>query len=81
MFAPVTSTPLPSRPGRPELSKMQLRACVDSLKRAKVSAESAANLCSKAARAFNEEVQCIQQCVDVVESYVPNIASVVDHSY
>ena len=56
--------------GRITLSEMQLRACVDSLKRAKVSAESAANLCAKAARAFNEEVTCIQQCVDVMESYV-----------
>ena len=54
-----------------QLSEMQLMACLDSLKRAKVSAESAAHLCSKAARAFNEEVLCIQQCVDVVESYVP----------
>ena len=44
-----------------------------------MSAESAANLCSKAARAFNEEVQCIQQCVGVVESYAPTIVSVVDH--
>ena len=55
-----------------ELPEMQLRACVDSLKRAKVSSESAAHLCSKAARAFNEEVHVIQQCIDVVESYVPN---------
>ena len=55
-----------------QLSEMQIRACVDSLKRAKTSAESAGNLCSKAARAFNEEVKCIQQCVEVVESYVPS---------
>ena len=54
-----------------ELPEMQLKACVDSLKRAKVSSESAAHLCAKAARAFNDEVHVIQQCIDVVESYVP----------
>lgn len=69
---PPTTPPPGSGPGtgRITLSEMQLRACVDSLKRAKVSAESAANLCAKASRAFNEEVTCIQQCVEVIESYV-----------
>ena len=53
------------------LSEVQLRACVDSLKRAKVSAESAAHLCTRAGQAFKEEVRCIEQCAEVVESYLP----------
>ena len=53
------------------LSEVQLRACVDSLKRAKVSAESAAHLCTRAGQAFQEEVRCIEQCTEVVESYLP----------
>ncbi len=66
----ISAPPTGAGTGRITLSEMQVRACVDSLKRAKVSAESAANLCAKAARAFNEEVTCIQQCVEVIESYV-----------
>ena len=53
------------------LSEVQLRACVDSLKRAKVSAESAAHLCTRAGQAFKEEARCIEQCAEVVESYLP----------
>ena len=53
------------------LTKVQLQACVDSLKRAKTAAESACHLCSKASRAFGEEAACIQSCQEVLESYLP----------
>ena len=52
------------------LSSVQLGACVDSLRRAVSSAEAAANLCSKASRAFQEEVLTIRQCQTVLESYL-----------
>ena len=53
------------------LNKVQLRACIDSLNRGKVAAESAGQLCSKAARAFYEEAACITNCREVLESYLP----------
>ncbi len=51
------------------LTKVQLQACIDSLKRAESAAESACHLCSKASRAFGEEAVCIRSCRDVLESY------------
>ena len=48
----------------------QLKACIDSLRRAKTAAESACHLCGKAARAFGEEAACIQSCQEVLESYL-----------
>ena len=53
------------------LSEVQLQAINDSLKRAKVSAKSAAQLCQRAARAFQEEANCIEQCQETVESFLP----------
>ena len=52
------------------LTRVQMEACVDSLKRAKVAAESACHLCSKASRAFGEEAACIQSCQEVLMSYL-----------
>lgn len=52
------------------LYRVQMQACIDSLKRAKSAAESACHLCSKAARAFGEEAACIQSCQDVLQSYL-----------
>ena len=48
----------------------QLKACIDSLRRAKTAAESACHLFGKAARAFGEEAACIQSCQEVLESYL-----------
>jgi hypothetical protein len=52
------------------LPRAHLQACVDSLKRARMAAESAAQLCGRASRAFYEEAACITSCQDVLESYV-----------
>ena len=52
------------------LTRVQMEACVDSLKRAKVAAESACHLCSKASRAFGEEAASIQSCQEVLMSYL-----------
>ena len=52
------------------ISKIQLQACVDSLKRAHTAADSAGHLCSKASRAFFEEAACISNCKAVLESYL-----------
>jgi hypothetical protein len=52
------------------LPRAQLKACIDSLKRAKLAAESAGGLCGRASRAFYEEAACITGCQDVLESYV-----------
>jgi hypothetical protein len=52
------------------LPRAQLKACVDSLKRARLAAESAGQLCGRASRAFYEEAACITSCQDVVESYL-----------
>lgn len=48
----------------------QLVACIDSLKRSRTAAESAANLAAKASRAFNEESIVIRQCEEVLRSYL-----------
>jgi hypothetical protein len=52
------------------MSKVQLMACPDSLRRAKTAAQSAASLCSRAARAFTEESEVIDGCAGVIESYL-----------
>ena len=52
------------------MSKVQLMACRDSLRRAKTAAQSAASLCSRASRAFTEEAEVIDGCVGVIESYL-----------
>ena len=51
------------------VNRIQLQACVDSLRRAKSAAESAGQLCAKASRAFLSEAACIQNCQDVLETY------------
>lgn len=53
------------------MSTPQLKACIDSLRRAKDASQSAAALCSKAARAFQEEADVIENCKGVLESYLP----------
>lgn len=53
-----------------QLNGSQLMACIESLKRARVAAESAANLAAKASRAFNEEAITVRQCEDVLRSYL-----------
>jgi hypothetical protein len=52
------------------LERAQLKACVDSLKRARMASESAGQLCGRASRAFYEEAACITNCQDVLESYL-----------
>jgi hypothetical protein len=52
------------------LPRAQLKACVDSLKRARMAAESSGQLCGRASRAFYEEAACITGCQDVLESYL-----------
>lgn len=52
------------------MNGMQLMACIDSLKRARTAATSAANLAAKASRAFQEEAVVIRQCEDVLKSYL-----------
>ena len=52
------------------VNKIQLQACIDSLRRAKGAAESAGQLCAKALRAFLSEASCIQNCQDVLETYL-----------
>jgi hypothetical protein len=52
------------------LPRAQLKACIDSLKRARLAAESAGGLCGRASRAFYEEAACITGCQDVLESYM-----------
>lgn len=54
-----------------QVNGVQLVACIDSLRRARTAAESAANLAAKASRAFNEEAVVIRQCEDVLRSYLP----------
>jgi len=51
-------------------TRVQVQACIDSLKRAKTAADSAGQLCSKASRAFYEEASNIQSCCDVLQSYI-----------
>ena len=53
-----------------KLSRVMVQACVDSLKRAKISAESAGQLAAKASRAFHEEANTLQQCAEVLQTYV-----------
>ena len=52
------------------LNKIQVQACVDSLRRAKAAAESAGQLCAKASRAFFSEADFVQNCQEVLETYV-----------
>ena len=52
------------------LSRVQIQAMVDSLRRAHTAAESAATLASKANRAFCEEARVIYQCEQVLASYL-----------
>jgi len=51
-------------------SEVEFKSCVDSLRRAKFASEAAANLCYKAARVFEEENRCIEQCQGVLESFL-----------
>ena len=44
------------------LNEAQIRACVDTLKRAVASAEAAASICGRAHRAFGEEVTALGEC-------------------
>ena len=52
------------------LNKIQVQACVDSLTRAQAAAESAGQLCAKASRAFFSQAACIQNCQEVLETYL-----------
>jgi len=52
------------------VNKVELLACIDSLKRAKAAAESAQQLCAKASRVFGNEASCIGNCQEVLESYL-----------
>ena len=52
------------------LSRVQIQAMADSLRRAHTAAESAATLASRASRAFGEEARVIYQCQQVLESYL-----------
>jgi len=56
--------------GKVEMPRQQLMACVDAMRRAKTAVESACMLCGKASRAFAEETVTIQNCLEVVESYL-----------
>ena len=44
------------------LNEAQIRACVDTLKRAVASAEAAASICGRAHRAFMQEVTALTKC-------------------
>ena len=52
------------------INKVGLQACIDSLKRAKAAAESAQQLCAKAAQVFGNEASCIGNCQEVLETYL-----------
>lgn len=52
------------------MSRVQMQACLDSLKRARTAAESAAHLCRKAQKAFDEEAKAINSCAEVIETYL-----------
>jgi len=52
------------------VSDIDIRSCVDALRRAKNAADTAASLCSKASRAFTEEGVVIGNCMSVLESYL-----------
>ena len=52
------------------INKVGLQACIDSLKRAKAAAESAQQLCAKAAQVFGNEASCIGNCQEILESYL-----------
>jgi len=49
----------------------QYLACVDSLRRASYAAEASQALCTKAARAFEDEAACLQRCTEILESFMP----------
>ena len=52
------------------LSRVQLDSCIDSLRRAGVAADSARQLCEKAASVFAKEAKCVRACQTVLESYL-----------
>ena len=52
------------------LTRAQAQAMVDSLKRAKSATQAASQLCKKASKVFDEEACCIDQCMQVLESYM-----------
>ena len=52
------------------VTKAQLQNISDSLRRARGAAEAAETLCTKAARAFAEESNTIDECKQVADSYV-----------
>ena len=52
------------------INKVGLQACIDSLKRARAAAESAQQLCAKAAQVFGNEASCIGNCQEVLETYL-----------
>ena len=60
---------LPSAHDEIRMNRPMIQACVDSLRRAKLSAEAASQLAAKASRAFTEEAQCMQQCADILQTY------------
>jgi hypothetical protein len=62
--------PIPQVSQNITLPRYQMKACVDSLQRARNAAESAGQLCGRASRAFYEEAACITSCQDVLESYM-----------
>lgn len=58
----------PARASSSELSVGEkIQASIDSLKRAKMSAESISVLSLKACRAFHEELRVLQDCADVLQ--------------
>ena len=61
-----------SNPDEVVFTKSGMQNIIDSLRRARTAAEAAESLCSKAARAFAEESRTIDECKQVVESYVRN---------
>ena len=52
------------------LSRVEVTAMMDSLRRGRVAAESAGMLAAKASRAFAEEAKVIEQCETVLASYL-----------
>ena len=52
------------------VSRQQLAGMVDALRRAKMAAETAAQLAARASRAFSEEAQVIGNCADELACYL-----------
>ena len=61
---------VPLRNDRVLMSKQELKNISDSLRRAKGACDAAEKLCTKAARAFAEESDCVKQCKEVVDSFM-----------